>query len=184
MRTLWTRERRAPTSSSSRRWRICRKCARRSLRRASTAICPVLCSMTFEENGRTFAGCDPLCYAMTCAPLADAVGVNCSLGPAKTSARRAGDPLGDRQTRDRPGERGTARRRPQLRRERGRICKSVPHLSGRRRADHRRVLRHDARVHPPAARPCRRACSAKEKRPPAAPACVRQRAPCLWTACA
>ena len=39
--------------------------------------------MTFEENGRTFAGCDPLCYAMTCAPLADAVGVNCSLGPAK-----------------------------------------------------------------------------------------------------
>ena len=44
---------------------------------------PVLCSMTFEENGRTFAGCDPLCYAMTCAPLADAVGVNCSLGPAK-----------------------------------------------------------------------------------------------------
>ena len=44
---------------------------------------PVLCSMTFEENGRTFAGCDPVCYAMTCAPLADAVGVNCSLGPAK-----------------------------------------------------------------------------------------------------
>ena len=44
---------------------------------------PVLCSMTFEENGRTFAGCDPLCYAMACAPLADAVGVNCSLGPAK-----------------------------------------------------------------------------------------------------
>ncbi len=44
---------------------------------------PVLCSMTFEESGRTFAGCDPVCYAMTCAPLADAVGVNCSLGPAK-----------------------------------------------------------------------------------------------------
>ncbi len=44
---------------------------------------PVLCSMTFEENGRTFAGCDPVCYAMTASPLADAVGVNCSLGPDK-----------------------------------------------------------------------------------------------------
>lgn len=43
---------------------------------------PVLCSMTFEENGRTFAGCDPVCYALTASPLADAVGVNCSLGPA------------------------------------------------------------------------------------------------------
>ena len=44
---------------------------------------PVLCSMTFEENGRTFAGCDPVCYALTASPLADAVGVNCSLGPDK-----------------------------------------------------------------------------------------------------
>ena len=44
---------------------------------------PVVCSMTFEENGRTFAGCDPVCYAMTASPLADAVGVNCSLGPEK-----------------------------------------------------------------------------------------------------
>ena len=44
---------------------------------------PVLCSMTFEENGRTFAGCDPACYALAASPLADAVGVNCSLGPHK-----------------------------------------------------------------------------------------------------
>ncbi len=44
---------------------------------------PVVCSMTFEENGRTFAGCDPVCYALTASPLADAVGVNCSLGPEK-----------------------------------------------------------------------------------------------------
>ena len=44
---------------------------------------PVLCSMTFEENGRTFAGCDPACYALAASPLADAVGVNCSLGPQK-----------------------------------------------------------------------------------------------------
>ena len=42
---------------------------------------PVLCSMTFEESGRTFTGCDPVCYALTASPLADAVGVNCSLGP-------------------------------------------------------------------------------------------------------
>lgn len=42
---------------------------------------PVLCSMTFDESGRTFMGCDPVCYALTASPLADAVGVNCSLGP-------------------------------------------------------------------------------------------------------
>ena len=47
-----------------------------------TSGLPVLCSMTFEKNGRTFAGCDPVCYALTASPLADAVGVNCSLGPA------------------------------------------------------------------------------------------------------
>ena len=50
--------------------------------RENTAL-PVLCSMTFEENGRTFAGCDPVCYALTASPLADAIGVNCSLGPDK-----------------------------------------------------------------------------------------------------
>ena len=44
---------------------------------------PVLCSMTFEESGRTFTGCDPVCYALAASPLADAVGVNCSLGPEK-----------------------------------------------------------------------------------------------------
>lgn len=44
---------------------------------------PVFCSMTFEENGRTFTGCDAVCYAMTASPLADAIGVNCSLGPDK-----------------------------------------------------------------------------------------------------
>ena len=50
--------------------------------RENTSL-PVLCSMTFEENGRTFAGCDPVCYALTASPLADAIGVNCSLGPDK-----------------------------------------------------------------------------------------------------
>ncbi len=42
---------------------------------------PVLCSMTFDASGRTFMGCDPVCFALTASPLADAVGVNCSLGP-------------------------------------------------------------------------------------------------------
>ena len=42
---------------------------------------PVLCSMTFDESGRTFMGCDPVCFALTASPLADAIGVNCSLGP-------------------------------------------------------------------------------------------------------
>ena len=42
---------------------------------------PVLCSMTFEANGRTFTGCAAECFALTASPLADAVGVNCSLGP-------------------------------------------------------------------------------------------------------
>ena len=44
---------------------------------------PVIASMTFEENLRTFTGCDVISYALTAAPLADALGVNCSLGPAQ-----------------------------------------------------------------------------------------------------
>lgn len=42
---------------------------------------PVICTMSFEENGRTFTGCTPSSAALTLSPLADAVGVNCSLGP-------------------------------------------------------------------------------------------------------
>lgn len=43
---------------------------------------PVICSMTFEENGRTFTGCSPAEAAFTLEGLgADAIGVNCSLGP-------------------------------------------------------------------------------------------------------
>ena len=42
---------------------------------------PVLASMTFEGNGRTFMGCDPVCFALAASPLADAIGVNCSVGP-------------------------------------------------------------------------------------------------------
>lgn len=45
---------------------------------------PVMCSMSFEENGRTFLGADAACFALTAQALgADAVGVNCGLGPDK-----------------------------------------------------------------------------------------------------
>lgn len=43
---------------------------------------PVLTSMSFESRGRTFTGCTVESYAVTAAGLgADAVGINCSLGP-------------------------------------------------------------------------------------------------------
>ena len=43
---------------------------------------PVICTMTFEPNLRTFTGCTVASAAMTLEGLgADAVGVNCSLGP-------------------------------------------------------------------------------------------------------
>lgn len=43
---------------------------------------PVFCTMTFEENGRTFAGVSVDCAGVTLQGLgADAVGINCSLGP-------------------------------------------------------------------------------------------------------
>lgn len=43
---------------------------------------PVFATMTFEENGRTFTGCSPSAMALTLEGLgADAIGVNCSLGP-------------------------------------------------------------------------------------------------------
>ena len=44
---------------------------------------PVIASMTFFDNMRTFTGCDVASFALTAAPLADAIGVNCSLGPDK-----------------------------------------------------------------------------------------------------
>lgn len=43
---------------------------------------PVLATMTFEENGRTFTGVSPAAAALTLTGLGvDALGVNCSLGP-------------------------------------------------------------------------------------------------------
>ena len=45
---------------------------------------PVFTSMSFESRGRTFTGCTVESYAVTAAGLgADAIGINCSLGPAE-----------------------------------------------------------------------------------------------------
>ncbi len=43
---------------------------------------PIICSMTFEKNGRTFTGCSASAMTLTLEGLgADVIGVNCSLGP-------------------------------------------------------------------------------------------------------
>lgn len=43
---------------------------------------PIFCTMTFQDDGRTFVGTDPLTAVLTLQSLGvDAVGVNCSLGP-------------------------------------------------------------------------------------------------------
>ena len=43
---------------------------------------PVVCTMSFERDHRTFTGCDVKAMALTLTGLgADAVGINCSLGP-------------------------------------------------------------------------------------------------------
>ena len=42
---------------------------------------PVMASMTFDENGRTFTGCSVEAFAITASAWADALGINCSLGP-------------------------------------------------------------------------------------------------------
>lgn len=43
---------------------------------------PVFCTMTFDENGRSFTGCTPESMIATIQGLGvDAIGVNCSLGP-------------------------------------------------------------------------------------------------------
>lgn len=45
---------------------------------------PVMCSMTFEETGRTFLGVDAESFVLTAQALgADAVGANCGTGPDK-----------------------------------------------------------------------------------------------------
>ena len=54
--------------------------------RESTGL-PVLVTMTFEESGRTFTGCTVPIMALTLESLgADAIGVNCSVGPDRLAA--------------------------------------------------------------------------------------------------
>ena len=48
---------------------------------------PVMVSLTYEERGRTFLGHAPACAALTLEGMgADAIGVNCSLGPREMPA--------------------------------------------------------------------------------------------------
>jgi 5-methyltetrahydrofolate--homocysteine methyltransferase len=52
--------------------------------RAAKESCdlPVICTMTFEKNGRTYMGADPVSFAQAAEALgAAAVGVNCTLAP-------------------------------------------------------------------------------------------------------
>lgn len=43
---------------------------------------PVICTLTFQEDGRTFVGCDAVTASLSLGGLGvDALGVNCSLGP-------------------------------------------------------------------------------------------------------
>lgn len=45
---------------------------------------PVICTMSFQADGRTFVGADPLAAVLSLSGLGvDAFGVNCSLGPAE-----------------------------------------------------------------------------------------------------
>ncbi len=45
---------------------------------------PVICTMSFEQNMRTFTGCSAASMALTLSSMgADVVGMNCSLGPAE-----------------------------------------------------------------------------------------------------
>ncbi len=46
---------------------------------------PVICSMSFESNGRTFTGTPIECFSEVASSLgADAIGINCGLGPYET----------------------------------------------------------------------------------------------------
>ena len=42
---------------------------------------PILCSMTFMQDGRTFTGTSVDSFGLTISPFVDAIGINCSLGP-------------------------------------------------------------------------------------------------------
>ena len=58
------------------------ECRAALLAAKETCGLPVMVTMTYEERGRTFLGCDPASAALTLEGLgADAIGVNCSLGP-------------------------------------------------------------------------------------------------------
>ena len=111
---------------------------------------PVFTSMSFESRGRTFTGCTVESYAVTAAGLgADAVGINCSLGPQGDSA---------------PSRNASAAACPQVFRsfvkpnaglpnpdgsynlDPDELCRRDEGVRRHRHFDGRRLLRHDARA--------------------------------------
>ena len=103
-------------------------------------ILPVLTSMSFESRGRTFTGCTVESYAVTAAGLgADAVGINCSLGPKEILpfAQRARRCAGLCQT-----QCGSAQPGRQLQPGSGRLCRRNERIRRHRCFDGGRLLRH------------------------------------------
>lgn len=117
---------------------------------------PVFATMTFGEDGRSFMGTTPAIAATTLSALgASAVGINCSLGPARHA---------DGALRALPAH-GAAQRRPaahgsrwldRLRREPRGVRPGDARHPRSRRTRHRRMLRDDARAHRGPAPPARR----------------------------
>ena len=109
---------------------------------------PILASMSFEAGGRTFTGCTVESFAATARGLgADAVGINCSLGP-KAGRSRARQLPGVRQAQRRsaPGRRQRLRHHPAA------VRLADEALPGAAPVCCRRLLRHHPGVHQAAQR--------------------------------
>ncbi len=116
---------------------------------------PVLCTMTFAEDGRTFLGTDPKTAALTlCSLGVDAVGINCSLGPreliplVRQMAEVATAPL---MVQANAGLPEIVNGETVFRVTAGRVCRRRRGDGGAGCQRARRLLRHDAGVHPQAA---------------------------------
>ena len=142
---------------------------------------PIMASMSFEANGRTFTGCTVESFAATARGLgANAVGINCSLGPARDLPH--GQAAGGGRARRFPGLRQAQRgpapgRRQRLRHHPAALRHADETLPGAAPVCGGRLLRHHAGVHPDAQR---RVCRLQAG-PPGARRCSRSSA-ARWTA--
>ena len=121
---------------------------------------PILASMSFEAGGRTFTGCTVESFAVTARGLgANAVGINCSLGPKRNFPH--GKAAGRGPARGFPGlcqaECGPApRRRQRLRHHAPALCHGDEALPRSEALCGGRLLRHHPRFHQAAERRLRR----------------------------